>query len=75
MSTQVAIRFSDEQLAYLDRLVKEQRAASRAEAVRLAPDISRRAERDAADLAAYSATAEDGTLDELNRYAIENLDV
>ena len=70
MSTQIAVRLPEELVEFIDRLVSEGRAASRAAVVSQALQRERRRElaaRDAAILAA--ADSEDDDLDDLDALA------
>ncbi|MGE5762738.1 MAG: ribbon-helix-helix domain-containing protein [Mycobacterium leprae] len=69
MTTQIAVRLSDEDLGYIDQLVAEGKAKSRADAVRGFIDAARKASRDAADAAAYAATDDPDDLEALARWA------
>jgi Arc/MetJ-type ribon-helix-helix transcriptional regulator len=75
VTTQIAVRLDADDLGYLDRLVADHRARSRADAVRWAIDAARRRDRDAADVAAYAATDDDPELDALARHARASLDL
>lgn len=69
VTTQIAVRLSDEDLGYIDQLVAEGKAKSRADAVRGFIDAARKASRDAADAAAYAATDDPDDLEALARWA------
>jgi Arc/MetJ-type ribon-helix-helix transcriptional regulator len=68
MSTQIAVRLPDETVAFLDRLVAEKKAASRAEIIARALERERRREIAARDAAILAETGEDPDLAGLVRY-------
>lgn len=68
MSTQIAVRLPDDVVAFLDRLVAEKKAASRAEVVTRALERERRLERAARDAAILADSGEDPDLAGLIRY-------
>lgn len=68
MSTQIAVRLPDETVAYLDRLVAEKKAASRAEIIARALERERRREMAARDAAILAESGEDPDLAGLIRY-------
>ncbi len=68
MSTQIAVRLPDETVAFLDRLVAEGRAASRAAVIARALEHERRREMAARDAAILAASGEDPDLAGLIRY-------
>jgi len=72
MSTQIAIRLPDEIVAFLDRLVAEKKAASRAEVVARALEHERRREMAARDAAILADAGEDPDLAGLIRYMTRN---
>jgi Arc/MetJ-type ribon-helix-helix transcriptional regulator len=72
VSTQIAVRLPEELVAFIDRLVDEGRAPSRAVVVSRALHREQRREmaaRDAAILAAAAATTDEDDLDGLARHA------
>jgi Arc/MetJ-type ribon-helix-helix transcriptional regulator len=74
MSTQIAIRLPDELVEYVDELVRNGEAPSRAAVVARALRHERRqaaAARDAAILASLARTEPDSDLDQLARYAAD----
>ena len=68
MSTQIAVRLPDDVVAFLDRLVAEKKAASRAEVVTRALERERRLELAARDAAILADCGEDPDLAGLIRY-------
>lgn len=68
MSTQIAVRLPDETVAFLDRLVAEHKAASRAEIITRALERERRRETAARDAAILAESGEDPDLAGLIRY-------
>jgi predicted transcriptional regulator len=68
VSTQIAVRLPDETVAYLDRLVAEKKAASRAEIIARALERERRREMAARDAAILAESGEDPDLAGLIRY-------
>ena len=68
MSTQIAVRLPDETVAFLDRLVAEHKAASRAEIIARALERERRREMAARDAAILAESGEDLDLAGLIRY-------
>jgi Arc/MetJ-type ribon-helix-helix transcriptional regulator len=68
MSTQIAVRLPDETVAFLDRLVTEKKAASRAEIIARALERERRREMAARDAAILAESGEDPDLAGLIRY-------
>ena len=68
MSTQIAVRLPDETVAFLDRLVREKKAASRAEVIARALERERRREMAARDAAILAESGEDPDLAGLIRY-------
>jgi Arc/MetJ-type ribon-helix-helix transcriptional regulator len=68
MSIQIAIRLPDDTVAFLDRLVAEKKAASRAEVIARALERERRLEMAARDAAILAESGEDPDLAGLIRY-------
>lgn len=68
MSIQIAIRLPDDTVAFLDRLVAEKKAASRAEIIARALERERRREIAARDAAIMAESGEDPDLAGLIRY-------
>lgn len=68
MSTQIAVRLPDETVAFLDRLVAEKKAGSRAEIIARALERERRREMAARDAAILAEFGEDPDLAGLVRY-------
>ena len=68
MSTQIAVRLPDDTVAFLDRLVIEKKAASRAEIIARALERERRREMAARDAAILAESGEDPDLAGLIRY-------
>jgi len=68
MSTQIAVRLPDDTVAFLDRLVAEKKAASRAEIIARALERERRREMAARDAAILAESGEDPDLAGLVRY-------
>jgi Arc/MetJ-type ribon-helix-helix transcriptional regulator len=68
MSTQIAVRLPDDTVAFLDRLVAEKKAASRAEVIARALERERRREMAARDAAILAESGEDPDLAGLIRY-------
>jgi len=68
VSTQIAVRLPDETVAFLDRLVAEHKAASRAEIITRALERERRRETAARDAAILAESGEDPDLAGLIRY-------
>jgi Arc/MetJ-type ribon-helix-helix transcriptional regulator len=68
MSTQIAVRLPDDTVAFLDRLVREHRAASRAEIIMRALERERRREMAERDAAILAESGEDPDLAGLIRY-------
>jgi Arc/MetJ-type ribon-helix-helix transcriptional regulator len=68
VSTQIAVRLPDDTVAFLDRLVREKKAASRAEIIERALERERRREIAARDAAILAESGEDPDLAELIRY-------
>ena len=69
MSTQIAVRLPDELVEFIDRLVSDGRAASRAAVVSQALQRERRREIAARDAAILAAVKNDDDLDSLARHA------
>ena len=72
VSTQIAIRLPDDVVEFLDRLVAEKKAASRAEVVARALERERRREMAARDAAIMAESGEDPDLAGLIRYMTGN---
>jgi len=72
VSTQIAIRLPDDTVAFLDRLVAEKKAASRAEVIARALERERRREMAARDAAILAESGEDPDLAGLIRYMTGN---
>jgi Arc/MetJ-type ribon-helix-helix transcriptional regulator len=68
MSIQIAVRLPDDIVAFLDRLVAEKKAASRAEIIARAVERERRREIAARDAAILAESGEDPDLAGLIRY-------
>lgn len=68
MTIQIAVRLPDETVEFLDRLVAEKKAASRAEIVTRALERERRREMAARDAAILAEAGEDPDLAGLIRY-------
>ncbi|HJY61088.1 MAG TPA: ribbon-helix-helix protein, CopG family [Streptosporangiaceae bacterium] len=68
MSTQIAVRLQDDTVAFLDRLVREKKAASRAEIIERALERERRREIAAKDAAILAESGEDPDLAGLIRH-------
>jgi Arc/MetJ-type ribon-helix-helix transcriptional regulator len=68
VSTQIAVRLPDDTVAFLDRLVAEKKAASRAEIITRALEYERRREMAARDAAILAESGEDPDLAGLIRY-------
>jgi Arc/MetJ-type ribon-helix-helix transcriptional regulator len=68
VSTQIAVRLPDDTVAFLDRLVREKKAASRAEVIERALERERRREMAARDAAILAESGEDPDLAGLIRY-------
>ena len=68
MSTQIAVRLPDDTVAFLDRLVMEHKAASRAEIITRALERERRREMAERDAAILAESGEDPDLAGLIRY-------
>ena len=68
VSTQIAVRLPDDIVAFLDGLVAEKKAASRAEIIARALERERRREMAARDAAILAETGEDPELAGLIRY-------
>ena len=68
MSTQIAVRLPDETVAFLDRMVAEKKASSRAEIITHALERERRRETAAKDAAILAESGEDPDLAGLIRY-------
>jgi len=68
MSTQIAVRLPDDTVAFLDRLVAEKKAASRAEIIARVLERERRREMAARDAAILAESGEDPDLAGLIRY-------
>jgi Arc/MetJ-type ribon-helix-helix transcriptional regulator len=68
VSTQIAVRLPDDTVAFLDRLVREKKAASRAEIIERALERERRREIAARDAAILAESGEDPDLAGLIRY-------
>jgi Arc/MetJ-type ribon-helix-helix transcriptional regulator len=68
MSTQIAVRLPDDTVAFLDRLVAERKAASRAEIIMRALERERRRELAERDAAILAESGEDPDLAGLIRY-------
>jgi Arc/MetJ-type ribon-helix-helix transcriptional regulator len=68
MSTQIAVRLPDDTVAFLDHLVREHRAASRAEIITRALERERRREMAERDAAILAESGEDPDLAGLIRY-------
>ncbi|MPY79869.1 MAG: antitoxin [Actinophytocola sp.] len=69
MSKQIALRLSNDLVAYIDEVVAEGRASSRAALVAEALDRDRRQRRSERDAAILAAAGADKDLDELAEYA------
>lgn len=69
VSTQIAIRLPDELVAFIDRLVADGRATSRAAVVSQALGRERRRELAARDAAILAADGDDDELDALAKHA------
>jgi Arc/MetJ-type ribon-helix-helix transcriptional regulator len=72
VSIQIAVRLPDETVAFLDRLVAEKKAASRAEIIARALERERRREMAARDAAILAESGEDPELAGLIRYVTGN---
>ena len=68
MSTQIAVRLPDDTVAFLDRLVAEKKAASRAEIIARALEREPRREMAARDAAIMAESGEDPDLAGLIQY-------
>jgi Arc/MetJ-type ribon-helix-helix transcriptional regulator len=68
VATQIAVRLPDDTVAFLDRLVAEKKAASRAEIITRALERERRREIAARDAAILAESGEDPDLAGLIRY-------
>jgi len=68
VSTQIAVRLPDDTVAFLDRLVSEKKAASRAEIIERALERERRREVAARDAAILAESGEDPDLAGLIRH-------
>jgi Arc/MetJ-type ribon-helix-helix transcriptional regulator len=68
MSIQIAVRLPDETVAFLDRMVAEKKATSRAEVVARALERERRREMAARDAAILAESGEDPDLAALIGY-------
>lgn len=68
MSTQIAVRLPDDTVAFLDRMVREKKAASRAEVIARALERELRRETAAWDAAILAESGEDPDLAGLIRY-------
>ena len=68
MSTQIAVRLPDDTVAFLDRLVREKKAGSRAEIIERALERERRREIAARDVAILAESGEDPDLAGLIRH-------
>jgi Arc/MetJ-type ribon-helix-helix transcriptional regulator len=68
VTTQIAVRLPDDTVAFLDRLVAENKAASRAEIITRALERERRREIAARDAAILAESGEDPELAGLIRY-------
>jgi Arc/MetJ-type ribon-helix-helix transcriptional regulator len=68
VSTQIAVRLPDDTVAFLDRLVREKKAASRAEIIERALERERRREVAARDAAILAESGEDPDLAGLIRH-------
>ncbi|MGH3189646.1 MAG: ribbon-helix-helix domain-containing protein [Streptosporangiaceae bacterium] len=68
MTIQIAVRLPDEIVEFLDRLVAEKKAASRAEVIASALERERRREMAARDAAILTESGEDPDLAGLIRY-------
>jgi Arc/MetJ-type ribon-helix-helix transcriptional regulator len=68
VSTQIAVRLPDDTVAFLDRLVREKKAASRAEIIERALERERRREMAARDAVILAESGEDPDLAGLIRY-------
>jgi len=68
MTIQIAVRLPDETVEFLDRLVAEKKASSRAEIVARALERERRREMAARDAAIMAESGEDPDLSGLIRY-------
>jgi antitoxin MazE3 len=68
MSTQIAVRLPDDTVAFLDRMVAEKKAASRAEIIARALERERRREMAARDAAILAESGEDPDLAGLIQY-------
>lgn len=71
MSKQIAVRLPEELVDYIDELVQQGRATSRAEVVTQAVSHDRRRQRAERDAAILSAAAADRDLDQLAEYAAQ----
>ena len=72
MSTQIAVRLPDDTVAYLDRLVREKKASSRAEIIERALERERRREIAARDAAILAESGEDPDLAGLIRHMTQH---
>jgi len=72
VSTQIAVRLPDDTVAFLDRLVREKKAASRAEIIERALERERRREIAARDAAILAESGEDPDLAGLIRHMTRN---
>lgn len=70
MSTQIAVRLPEELVHFIDRLVSEGRASSRAAVVGQALQRERRRELAARDAAILAAAGDDDDLDALAEHAV-----
>ena len=73
VSTQIAVRLPDDTVAFLDRLVAEKKAASRAEIIMRALERERRREMAERDAAILAESGEDPDLAGLIRYMTGHL--
>lgn len=72
MSTQIAVRLPDDTVAFLDRLVREKKASSRAEIIERALERERRREIAARDAAILAESGEDPDLAGLIRHMTQH---
>ena len=72
MSTQIAVRLPDDTVAFLDRLVREKKAGSRAEIIERALERERRREIAARDAAILAESGEDPDLAGLIRHMTQH---
>ena len=70
MSIQIAVRLPEDSVAYIDRVVAEGRATSRADVVARAIKREHRREIAAQDVAIFQTQTNDSDLDALASYAV-----